>query len=121
MKRIGLFSPCWSCEGHLGQDQTLWKLPRVWFFCHSMTHLRLLVGGLRELDVGRKLSARWQTVVTCPDTDNTAATFSLEPDPVSSGPLRLTALRQDVLVIADALTGMIARQAAALLRKKVKT
>ena len=117
MRRLGLFAPCWSCEGHLGPGEALWKLPRVWFYCDSTTHLRLLASGLRDLEIARKLSTRWQIVVTFSDTDNSATTFSLEPEPTAASASGLPALQQDVVVIAGALEGMIARQAATLRRE----
>ena len=84
MKRIGLFEPCWSCEGHLGTDGALWKLPRVWFYCDSMAHLRLLADLLDALEFSHRLAVRWQVVVTFSNADNPHTTFSLEPAPLST-------------------------------------
>ncbi len=49
MKRQGTFQPCWSCEGHLGLDGTLWKIPRIWFYARSLVAARLLTEGLGDL------------------------------------------------------------------------
>lgn len=114
MKRLGLFTPCWSCEGHLGTGGALWKLPRVWFYCESLTHVRLLADGLKDLDVGKKLSTRWQIVVTFSDADNPETTFSLEPAASSGDTVDLSALQQDAQAIARALQGMIADQSVSL-------
>jgi len=116
MKRLGLFTPCWSCEGHLGTDGTIWKVPRVWFYCDSTIHLRLLADGLKDLEMSRKLSARWQVVITFSDADNPATTFSLESAAPSDGTLQLPALQQDVRVIARSLEEMIVGQATSLQR-----
>lgn len=114
MKRLGLFTPCWSCEGHLGTDGTLWKFPRVWFYSDSTTHVRLLADGLKDLEIDKKLSARWQIVVTFSDADNSATTYSLEPVVSTDESLQLSALQHDVEVIARSLEGLIVGQAAVL-------
>lgn len=114
MKRLGLFTPCWSCEGHLGTDGTLWKVPRVWFYCDSTTHLRLLADGLKAMEISRKLSTPWQVVVTFSDTDNPATTFSLEPAVPAQGTADLSTLQRDVRTIALSLEEMISEQAGSL-------
>lgn len=115
MKRLGLFEPCWSCEGHLGPDGALWKLPRVWFYCESTVRLRLLSDLLDDLERSDRLTAHWQVVVTFSDADNPHTTFSLEPVPPSASGALLPALQDDVRVIADALATMIAARARKLL------
>lgn len=112
MKRLGLFTPCWSCEGHMGHDGKLWKLPRVWFYSESETHVRLLAGGLKELEFGKKLNTRWQVVVTFSDDDDPETTYSIEPVDLSGGGPPLAKLQQDVATIAGALDSIIASQAA---------
>ena len=114
MQRLGLFTPCWSCEGHTGVDGKLWKIPRVWFFCDSTTHLRLLSDGLKDLETSGKLSTRWQVVVTFSDPDNPATTFSLEPAMPLQEAAALSTLQRDVRTIAGALGSMITRQAGTL-------
>jgi hypothetical protein len=79
MVRLGTFRPCWSCEGHLGKDGALWKVPRVWFYCDSVALPRLLSDGLKDLRHAGSLSTSWQVVVTFSDRDNPDTTFSLEP------------------------------------------
>ena len=114
MKRLGLFTPCWSCEGHLDPGGELWKMPRVWFYCPSATHVRLLTDGLKDLELTGALRARWQVVVTFSDADNPETTFSLEPALSAGRTLELSALQSDVPVIARSLEAMMNGQAAKL-------
>ena len=79
MKRLGIFEPCWLCEGHLNPSGDLWKLPRVWFYSESMIHIRLLVDGLKDMEVAGELANSWQIVVTFSDPDNPETTFSFDP------------------------------------------
>lgn len=121
MKRLGLFVPCWSCEGHLDPAGALWKLPRVWFYCESVIYVRLLTDGLKDLEIEGALSARWQVVVTFSDVDNPETTFSLEPAPPSGSALELSALQRDAQVIARSLGSMMNGQAARLQQEMDKT
>ena len=79
LKRLEVFDPCWSCEGRNGTDGALWKVPRVWVYCRSVVHLRVLADALKELRLDRRLSAPWRVVLTFSDRDNADTTFSPEP------------------------------------------
>lgn len=107
MKRLGLFQPCWSCEGHLAPNGALWKLPSVWFYCSSATHLRLLAMGLDRLAHAKKLHTAWQITVTYSDPDNPETTFSLQPACSADNPPSLSHLREDVAEIARSLQYMM--------------
>jgi len=121
MKRTGLFSPCWSCEGHLRPDGSLWKLPAVWFYCGSMVHVRLLSQGLSNLRTAKALSTPWHVVVTFSDPDNPETTFSLEPAEAGSDGRSLPALQRDAGVIARALQKMLNDEGRILQREIGKT
>ncbi len=111
MRRLGMFRPCWSCEGHLDPKGSLWKLPAVWFYCESLVHVRLLGAGLSRLSTNRTLKAKWQVVVTFSDPDNIETAFALEPkQPIGEG-IGLTELRADLSAIARALPGLMTREA----------
>lgn len=116
MVRLGIFRPCWSCEGHVGNDGALWKVPRVWFYCDSVTHLRLLTDGLKDMHHAGALSASWQLVVTFSDRDNLDTTFSLEPTLPPDRLPPLPSLQKDVAAIATSLRNLITRQARDLQR-----
>jgi hypothetical protein len=115
MTRLGIFTPCWSCEGHLRPDGSAWKLPGVWFYCDSTVHLRLLSDGLKNLQLEKKLRGQWQIVVAFSDPDNPETTFALEPAAGDATPL--AALREDVAAIARSLESTLTLEARALQRK----
>ena len=125
IKRLEVFDPCWSCEGHNRADGTLWKIPRVWFYCRSVVHLRVLADALKELHMDQRLSVPWRVVLTFSDGDNADTTFSLEPSPLAPGPLApgpgasrpsLAALQADVDTIAGHLRDVVFEEARKLSR-----
>ncbi len=120
LKRLEVFDPCWSCEGHNGADGALWKIPRVWFYCRSVVHLRVLADALEELHLDRRLSVPWRVVLTFSDGDNADTTFSLEPGslaPRPAGPRPpLAALQRDVDTIAGHLRDVVFDEARKLSR-----
>ncbi len=107
MKRLDMFRPCWSCEGHLHPDGSLWKVPRVWFYCDSMVHIRLLADGLKDMESSGLIRAPWQVVVTFSDSDNPETTFSVEPAQFPGSNFRLPMLQKDVAAIAGSLREMM--------------
>lgn len=115
-KRLGVFEPCWSCEGHNRADGSLWKLPQVWFYCRSVVHLRVLADGIKELHVEGKLSVPWHISITYSDGDNTDTTFSLHPY-AEHADARLALLQKDVDTIAAHLRDSVFAKALELSRK----
>ena len=101
LKKLGVFYPCWSCEGHPDQAGHVWKIPRVWFYADSVVHIRALADAIGRLFLAHRLSARWQVVLTHSDAANPDTTFSLEPEPVAEN--SLGALQRDLRVLADEL------------------
>lgn len=112
LKRLGVFEPCWSCEGHNDHDGKPWKIPRVWFYCDSVVHVRLLSDVLKELEIDELINVPWQVRLTFSDEDNPATTFSLEPEIGSQ--ISLGALQEDIKVIARYLAPMFTRRAEVL-------
>lgn len=110
LKRLGAFHPCWSCEGHNGSDGKLWKIPRVWFYCASVVHLRVLAAAIQELHLAGRLSVPWRVTLTFSDNDNADATFSLEPNLDQERP-GLTALQRDIDTIAEHLRDLAMTEA----------
>lgn len=102
LKRLGVFHPCWSCEGHDAAGGQLMKLPRVWFYSNSVVHVRALAEALDRLFAEKRASARWRVVLTHSDPDNPDTTFSLEPD-LSGGVLGLSVLQADARALAEGL------------------
>jgi len=114
MTRIGLFAPCWSCEGHTRADGSLWKAPTVWFYCDAVAHLRLLADGLARLAHVRRLHVLWRVVVTFSDSDNPRTTFALEPADFLGGRATLQQLQGDAAEIGRALQLMMVEGGEAL-------
>jgi len=111
MTRLRMFRPCWSCEGHVRADGSLWKLPRVWFYCDSVVYVRLLADVVAKLQATAKLSASWQVVVNFSDPDNPDTIFSLEPVPLTGDKITLPMLQSDAGQIARSLKSLISEQA----------
>lgn len=116
LKRLEAFHPCWSCEGHNRPDGSLWKLPRVWFYCESVIHLRVLADAVKALHVAEKLSVPWRVALTHSDNDNTDTTFSLEPN-IEGITVTLPALQRDVDTIAAHLRDVVFDEARKLSRQ----
>lgn len=110
LKRLGVFYPCWSCEGHDGPDGKLWKLPRVWFYAQSVVHVRLLADSMTELHLGGKLKLPWEVVLMVSDRDNTDTSFSLQPN-LQDKEATLRDLHQDLENIATHLRQMVVTRA----------
>jgi len=102
LKKLGVFYPCWSCEGHENQSGKLWKIPRVWFYADSVIHIRALANAIDKLSNSRRLSVRWEIVVTHSDSDNPDTTFSLEPE-AAGRDKNLRELQNDLRVLSDEL------------------
>lgn len=115
LKRLEVFKPCWSCEGHNDRTGALWKVPRVWFYCDSVLHVRLLADALKDLEIDKLISGPWQVRLTFSDENNPDTTFSLEPVTERGSGTTLAALQQDVMVIVDKLNPMMVEKAGALL------
>jgi hypothetical protein len=101
LKRLGIFTPCWSCEGHNDPAGNLWKIPRVWFYSDSVVHVRALANAMHELFLARRLSASWIVNLTFSHPDNPDTTFSLEPK--FSETLFLPELQNDLKNISEGL------------------
>ncbi|MDA1090566.1 MAG: hypothetical protein O3A85_09675 [Proteobacteria bacterium] len=114
LKRLGIFEPCWSCEGHKNSEGMLWKIPRVWFYCHSIVHLRLLSDVMKDLEIEKKLSVPWQVNVTFSDADNPDTTFSLEPARIDNSTL-LESLQADITVITASVYNRVTAKASVML------
>ena len=110
LKRLGVFDPCWSCEGHNDNQGKLWKVPRVWFYCASVVHVRVLADAMRQLHADRKTNAPWRVALTVSTQNNPDTAFSLEPD-IDGRHVGLPALRRDVETIATHLRGLVLTEA----------
>ena len=116
VQRLKVFQPCWSCEGHNGPGGSLWKVPRVWFYSDSMTHVRALAGAIRQMELDRRLHANWQVVLVSLDQKDPDCCFSLEPAGLAPT-VRLEDLQADVTVIAASLHDLVVQIADDLARR----
>lgn len=112
LKRLGVVEPCWSCEGHNGLDGKLWKRPAVWFFCDSVTHLRLLADAVEGLYTSRQMNHQWRIRTTYSETDTPDSVFSLEPDKYDLGEAKLETLHADLEVLASNIFSLVHEHAA---------
>ena len=102
LKKLGVFHPCWSCEGHAIVIGKLRKMPRVWFYADfGRPYPRSWPKRWERLGNARRLSSRWQIVVTHSDADNPDTTFSLQPEPAPE--TSLGSLQGDLRALADEL------------------
>ena len=121
MKRLGMFSPCWSCEGHSHPDGSLAKPPRVWFYSNAMVQVRLFANGLADLKFAKQLNASWNIVVTYSDPDNPDTAFSVEPILAADSKIALRELQGDVATIARSLQAMMNGEAKKLLEATARS
>jgi hypothetical protein len=108
LKKLGVFQPFWSCEGHYGPDGDLWKSPRVWFFSNNVVHTRVLAEVLSELRLRNAIVCRWQVALAFCEPHNSGAAFALEPMPDERA--SLGQLQSDARRIARSLPDMLEEQ-----------
>lgn len=105
LKKLGVFLPCWSCEGHNDADGALWKIPRVWFYSDSVVHLRALDNAVNELFLARQISTSWGVTLTFSHPQNLDTTFSLEPK-LHKNSTQLAELQNDLKMITENLAAL---------------
>jgi len=110
IKRLGIFTPCWSCEGHNDQHNKLLKMPAVWFYAHSVTHVRVLGDSIGDMYYAHRLSSPWHVRLCFSDPGNVNTTFSLEPAPYN-GEITLPKLHNDIRQIAEELEDRMIQKA----------
>ncbi len=116
LNRLKVFHPCWSCEGHDGAGNAVAQAPKVWFYCRSVVHLRLLSDSLAELNARDIVGVPWQVRLTFSRADDPDTMFSIEPFIDQSDSPTLEVLHADVGAIADRLHGLITGRARILYR-----
>jgi hypothetical protein len=105
LKKLGVFLPCWSCEGHNDANGALWKIPRVWFYSDSVVHLRVLDNAVNALFLNQRISIPWGVALIFSHPENLDTTFSLEPK-VYEKKSYLADLQSDLKIITENLTGL---------------
>lgn len=115
IQRLGVFYPCWSCEGHLDKQENLWRLPAVWFYCDNLTHVRLLADGVADLHTKGVLKVPWLVRLGYTDGDVPDTAFALEPLIEDRSTVRLETLQADVAALAREMQSAMRQQAQELL------
>ena len=92
---------CWSCEGHMDENNNLLNLPMVSFYTSNQVYPQLLHRHLIKLKIDKKVFYSWQIVLT--DYAQTwAQTYSIVPDLCFvKEDVRLGALQNDLKIIAE--------------------
>jgi hypothetical protein len=110
IKKLGVFTPCWSCEGHNDGQNKLNKTPAVWFYASSVVHIRVLGDCIGDMCCEGRLSSPWQIRLCFSDPGVVFTTFSLEPALNGLEPT-LPALHCDIARIAEELEGRMMNKA----------
>lgn len=98
-----LMMPCWSCEGHLDQQGSLFKTPKLWFYSVNEFYAKLVAQCVSKLKGENKVTYHW-TVTLLPFSQSLfTTTYSLEPLDVNPDMTNLNALQNDVRIIAENL------------------
>lgn len=108
LRKLRVFQPFWSCQGHDGSDGKPWKSPRVWFYSGDVVHARVLADCLHALRGSGTIACRWQVALTYCEPQNSGAAFALEPAAAETA--SLAELQSDVRRIAAALPAVIEEQ-----------
>ena len=110
LKLSGIALPCWSCEGHIGLEGNVWKLPTVLFYSNYPVYPALIVQHLNRLQNQNQLTYFW--MVRVEQTDNTCdITYSIMPVAEGGSHLDLKSLRNDMRKISDTLFDGVRREA----------
>lgn len=102
LNNLEIGSPCWSCEGHPGLDDSAGKRPQVWFYVRHLVYPDLLARYLWQLHFRGQIGCRWKVAVVSTD-NNVDTTFAIAPDP-SDGSPDLAGLRRDIQVIGERMS-----------------
>lgn len=103
--------PCWSCEGHLKEDGTFWRLPQAWFYCRSQVLPRIIADAVSQLRAEGATQATWVVNVTYAAEESLDPVFTIRPDLSLSEPYDLRTLRRDVEGLADGLLETVRERA----------
>ncbi|MFT4721728.1 MAG: hypothetical protein ACI9SB_002905 [Candidatus Azotimanducaceae bacterium] len=95
---LRLLTPCWSCEGHLGADGKIGKLPKVWFYCASGFYPRMIAQVIGNLQAHHKIGYSWMVRVLPFSQSTLSTTYSIEAGPSDAS---LATLQKDVVVLGQ--------------------
>ena len=111
-----LIQTCWSCEGHMDENNKLWKIPQVCFYSAAPIYVKLLQMHLGRLQQKRKLKYEWHIVLT--DFSQTEElTYSIQPNLNQITNVSLGALQADLRTLSVDLHTKLKDYAVKLLSK----
>jgi hypothetical protein len=108
LAKLRVFQPYWSCGGHNRPDGSIWKAPRIWFYCADVVHARVLADCLLDPKVRKLLKCRWQVALTYCEPGNTGAAFAIEP--AAETGTTLAELQSDARRLAEVLPQAVSSQ-----------
>jgi len=97
-----LIQTCWSCEGHMNENDALWKLPQVCFYTSSPVYVKLLCKHISTLNQQKRLKHPWHIVLS-EFSINSRLAYSIQPNLNDVNEPHLGLLQQDLNIIADNL------------------
>ncbi|MCK4743276.1 MAG: hypothetical protein KAT25_05610 [Sulfuriflexus sp.] len=105
-----LIQTCWSCEGHMNENNTLWKLPQVCFYTASSAYVKLLCRHIALLNQHKCLKHPWHIVLS-EFSMNSRLAYSIQPNLNDVNEPHLGLLQQDLNIIADDLNNKLKKYA----------
>jgi len=94
-----LMQTCWSCEGHIGADDKLWKIPQVCFYSSSPVYPKLVLIHVSRLYSDKALHYRWQIVLS-EFSQRLELTYSIQPDLNRINDPHLGKLQSDLVTLS---------------------
>lgn len=102
LSKLGLFQPCWSCEGHLDQLGNIYRLPQINFYCAKPVYAALLNEHVALLHHSDRLHTRWH--VGLGNLGQVlGVVYALEPVAEECPSVPLEALHEDLHTIGNRL------------------
>lgn len=103
---LGVFQPCWSCQGHADSRGALHRLPQIFFYCARPLYAQLLHEHVEHLHHGGHLCGPWQIALASLG-QSLGVTYVLQPAPYERPLPELAALQQDLEIIGDTLASRL--------------
>ena len=110
-----LFKSCWSCEGHMNNSNTLWKVPQVCFYSQAAIYPKLVSSYLGRLFIRKQLTYQWNLFLS-EISQSIYPTYCIRPDLNTEYEPKLDALQKDLQAIASNLHSHLKNEAKELLQ-----
>lgn len=97
LSALRIVQPCWSCEGHADADETITKLPCVWFYLDEAEYAVTLNLYLMQSYAARRTHVPWIVTLSSGPED---PAFACRPDLWASRNVTLAQLQEDAFALA---------------------